>query len=128
MGSSGALCSTRGMDGVQRRIGTAADILITKVDQREGCLVVSGVSVGSNGCPECGQPSRSALLLLSAINCSALLTMSCRIYSRTPNVGRTHSQSRRKNFRNNPFCGLRVNKRSGGRRAWDRASEGRYGK
>jgi transposase len=47
------------MKGVQRRIGTAADILITKVDQREGCLVVSGVSVGSNGCPDCGQPSSS---------------------------------------------------------------------
>jgi transposase len=47
------------MKGVQRRIGTAADILVSKVDQREGCLVVSGVSVGSDRCPDCGQPSSS---------------------------------------------------------------------
>jgi hypothetical protein len=47
------------MRGVQRRIGTAADIRVTKVDQREGCLVVSGVSSGSNRCPDCGQPSSS---------------------------------------------------------------------
>jgi transposase len=39
------------------RIGSAADIQVTNVVESGGSLVVSGVSSGSNQCPDCGEPS-----------------------------------------------------------------------